>query len=86
MLNIAQERGYFLNKVIITVGTVTFAVKCKRMLQRSGIKVKLVKVDPDITVGGCSYGLEILENDFFTVVRELKSNGINYRIYKGNKL
>ena len=71
-----------MNKTTVTVGSVTYAMKAKRLLSRMNIQSKLVKVDASKTAGGCTHGLEFASADFYTVVMGLKNAGIHYSIYK----
>ncbi len=70
----------------ITVGSVTYALKVKKILQHIKIKSKLIKVDSSKTKSGCEYGIEIPSLLFFDVVSELKARGINYAVYSGEKI
>ena len=73
-----------MNSTIVTVGTVTYAIKLRRLLLRAGIRSKLVKVDNTNTEGGCSHGIAINESDFYPAVVVMKSNGIKYSVYNGH--
>ena len=70
-----------LNKTTITVGSATYAMKAKRVLQRMKIRTKLVKVDAARSKNGCTHGLEFASEDFFSVVMGLNNAGIEYFIY-----
>ena len=64
--------------MIINVGSVTYAIKLKRLFSREGIPARLVKIDTkDI---GCTHGLEIYDDDFFNAVVIMKNNNVNYSI------
>ena len=71
----------FLDKTTITVGSSTYAIKVKRLLQEKNIQSKLVKVDVSRTAGGCTHGLEFASSDYYSVVSELKKAEINYTVY-----
>ena len=71
-----------MNKTTITVGSVTYAIKAKKLLSRMNIQSKLIKVDASQTVSGCTHGIEFASADFYTVVMELKKAGINYSVYQ----
>ncbi len=66
---------------IITVGSVTYALKVKKLLQHMRIKSKLIKVDSSRTKRGCEYGVEFPSRFFLDVVSELKRNGIYYAVF-----
>ena len=68
--------------MILTVGTITIAIKARKLLSRSGINSKLIKINPKNAGLGCVYGLQISASDFYNAVVELKNNGIEYSLYK----
>ena len=72
-----------LNSIIVTVGTVTYAIKLRKLLLREGIRSKLVKVDSSKNKGGCTHGVEVENRDFYRTVSILKNNGIAYSVYNG---
>lgn len=71
-----------MNKAIITVGSVTTAIRARRLLQKINVQSRLVKVDPEKSEMGCTHGIEFSEEHFYTVVMELACNDIPYRLYK----
>jgi len=73
------------NFTTITVGSVTYAIKVKKILQGIGIKSKLIKVDSSKTANGCEYGVEFPSALFLDVVSELKKHKINYSLYSEKK-
>ena len=73
---------FCLNKTTITVGSVTYAIKVRKLLSRMNVQSKLVKVDASKTVGGCTHGLEFASADYYSVVMELKKAGIKYTVYR----
>ena len=75
-----------MNSTIVTVGTITYALKAKKLLSRAGIRSKLVKVESGATQNGCTHGIEISAKDFYHAVLVLKENGINYSVYSGRRL
>ncbi len=70
-----------MNTSIFTVGSVTYAVKARKILSRAGISSRLVKVDGGKSRHGCTYGIEFAEEDLLAAVMELKRNGIAYEKY-----
>jgi hypothetical protein len=68
-----------LNTTKIGVTTLTYAMKVKRYLERSGTAAKLIKKD---TAGGCAYGVEIPDSRLYDVIGYLLGNGIEYTVYK----
>ena len=79
------EGVFCLNKTTITVGSVTYAMKARRLLSRMGIQSKLVKIDAGKTVSGCTHGLEFASAELYTVVMGLKKEGINFTVYKNTE-
>ena len=70
-----------MNTTTIAVGSVTYAIKVRKLLERSGIKTKLIKVDSSKSKSGCTYGIQVQTPLFYDVVSILKKNGINYSVY-----
>ena len=70
-----------MNTVTITVGSVTNAVKAKKILHRIKIQSRLVKLDSMKTQNGCTHGLEIHSSVFYTAVKELIKEGVTYSVY-----
>ena len=70
-----------LKTTTITVGSVTYAIKVKKLLLRMNIEAKLIKVDTGRTNTGCTYGIKVSSNKFFDAVALLKQNGIEYTVY-----
>ena len=71
-----------MNSIIVTVGAVTYALKLKKLLLREGIRSKLVKVDVTAEGLGCSHGLKLTMQDFYSAVLIMKTNGFNYSVYR----
>ncbi|MBR5144827.1 MAG: hypothetical protein IKW53_07235 [Clostridia bacterium] len=66
-----------MNKVIIYVGTMTYAIKLRKMLARAGIESRQVKsLDND----GCTHGVEIIYRDFYGAIAILRESGMEYRV------
>ena len=70
-----------MNTTIITVGSVTLAMKVRKLLSKKGIRSKLIKVDASKTANGCSYGIRISKDLFYDTVRVLVDNNLSYSIY-----
>lgn len=69
-----------MKSILITVGSVTKAIKAKNILLRTGIHVKLTKLDGNATSGGCTHGLEILESELYSAAKALRQANINYKV------
>ena len=63
--------------MIVTVGSVTYAAKLKKLLYRAGIQSKLIKSAVD---GNCVHGVEIESSDFYKAVVVMRENQIEYSI------
>ena len=71
-----------MNNITVTVGSVTYAIKLRKLLSRKGIQSKLVKVE-DVKGGlGCTHGVRIKSTDFLSAVVIMRENGINYSVYE----
>lgn len=70
-----------MNNIIVTVGTITYAIKLRKLLSRGGVSSKLVKIVNNNGSIGCTHGVEICESDLLTAVFILKENKIEYFIY-----
>lgn len=60
---------------IITVKSITYALKGEAILKKSGILCKVVKTE-GMGNGGCKYGLSLSCNQVSTALDILKRNGI----------
>ncbi len=69
-----------MNNMTVTVSSVTYAIKAKKLLQRAKIQSKLVKLDADKNEHGCSYGVEFPSDAFYDAVMELKKHEIPYHV------
>lgn len=80
---IYTRRGFLKlkNTTIITVGSVTVALRARKLLQKNGIKSKVVKVDATKSEYGCTHGIEFLTKDFYAVAMQLRKEELVYKIY-----
>lgn len=74
------QEVFGLNNVTVTVGTVTYAIKLKKLLSRAGIRSRLVKAEGTTAGEGCTHGVEISSSDFLFAVVIMKENGIPYSV------
>lgn len=72
-----------MNKTIVTVGSVTYAIKARNLLSRGGVRSKLVKVESKKSKNGCTHGVEFNTVDFYRAVVILKENNLSYSVYVG---
>lgn len=80
----ARKESATLSNTTITVGSVTYAMKARRLLLHSGIKARLVKLLSEAS-GGCTHGIVIPSSRFFDAVVILKREQISYSIYNSEK-
>lgn len=71
-----------MNTTILTVGSVTHAIKVRKLLLRHNITSVLVKIDVGKSANGCEYGIKLNLERFYDAIRILKNNEIHYSIFK----
>ena len=74
-----------MKKIIITVGSVTYAIKLRKLLAREGIEARHLKVDNTDSGAGCSHGVEINEADLYRAVYIMRENRIEYSFLRAKK-
>ncbi len=62
----------------ITVSSVTYAMKARKILMRRGIGSELIKETKKLT--GCTAALKINDSDLFESARLLREAGIDYSV------
>ncbi len=67
--------------ILLSLQSATYAVKAKRLLNRSNVSARLVKLDGTKSENGCTHGIEIDHNDFYNAVMILKNENIEYFVY-----
>ncbi len=72
-----------MNTTVLTVGSITYAMKARKMLLRDGIASKLIKVNGNNIGTGCNHALEIDSQDFFSATVILKENHIAFSVFSG---
>lgn len=70
-----------MSKTILNIGSVTYAMKARKILQRAGILSEVVKLGVGESKRGCSYGIKFSTDKLYDAVMELKNNLINYELY-----
>ena len=70
-----KTKGVWSLEKTVILKSETEAQKAKRLLSRNGIASKIIKTVQ--TGRGCSFAL-IAKGDFYTLVRTLRDNGIEY--------
>ncbi len=77
-MNFPKEgKGEIALKEKIIIGSVTYAIKAKKELEKRGIRARVVKAAQK-GVSGCSYAVEIDQSDRFRVYASLDELGISY--------
>ncbi len=70
-----------MNDIIVSVGSVTYAIKLRRLLSRAGIRSKLVKVEGKDIQSGCQHAVSIRYEDFYNAVVIMREKNIPYSVY-----
>lgn len=71
-----------MKKDIITIPTVTMALKAKKLLARQGVKARVINISGTQSKNGCAYGIEFDSSHYFSVVSILKNAEIPYKHLK----
>lgn len=69
-----------MKSIIITFGSVTYAMKAKKILTKAGITSSLIKVGDEL-LRGCTHGIEISNASFLDAIAALRNAGIDYSVY-----
>ena len=67
---------------IITIPTVTLALKAKKTLAKQEISVRIIKLVEEAQQNGCAYGIEFNPTSAFAVISTLRDAGIPYKYLK----
>ena len=78
--------GFEVQVTTVTVSSVTYAIKVKKILNGMKINARIVKVGSSKPNGGCEYGVEFQNVYFYDVIAKLKELGLEYSIYKQEKV
>ena len=65
--------------ITINVGSVTYAIKLRKLLTREGIESELIKI-ADRNKQGCTHGVRIKSSDLFRAVVIMREKGIEYSV------
>ena len=63
---------------ILTMTSQTVAMKAKRLLEKNGIYVKIVRPSPILTPKGCAFGLQVSDRVLASAIKYLEQNDIPY--------
>ena len=64
-------------ETIITLRSVTFAIRAKRLLEANGIRARVVKPEPTSAEHGCAYGVSVMSHLADSALVLLRQNRIN---------
>ena len=73
-----------MDNTTLTVGSITYAIKARRLLLHAGIRARTIKLVTE-EGGGCVHGIVIPSSRFLDAVVILKENGISYSLLGGGK-
>ena len=67
-------------ETILTLRSVTYAMRAKRLLEAHGIKTRVVKPEPSSSEHGCAYGVSVMSHLADSALILLRENKINAAI------
>ena len=70
-----------MDKATVTLKTITYAQKTKKLLQKDNIDARIVKLSGD-PLSGCTYGVEFDRKYYYKVIALLRENEISYGTVK----
>lgn len=73
-----------MKRTIITVGSLTYAIKLRKILLKEKIASRLIKLDNTSGNLGCTHGIEIDGGDLYATVMIMKKHGFDYKINEIN--
>ena len=65
-----------MQKALIRLTSVTYAIRAQKALESHGIRSTIKKFARSLQVNGCGYGIEIAQPDLSKAARVLKEAGI----------
>lgn len=69
---------------IVTMKSMTSAIRAKNVLHGRGIAVEIQNLDPSVTARGCAYGLSFNCGDKARIMHEMDSRRITYGEWIGD--
>lgn len=67
-----------MKKCIIAISSVNHAIRGEKILTQNGLKVRIVKLQPETTKKGCAYGIELSCKDIPTALTFLEKSNLPY--------
>ena len=74
-----------MEQCILTVGTVTRAIRARKLLAAQGISARLIKSVKRGNAGGCAYGIEVSPPDMQAATEILDAYHITYEWSRGTR-
>ena len=68
-----------MKKILLTVESVTYAIKSRKLLNSEGICAYVIKND-GAKGEGCRYGVEIAYEDMMNAAKIMREHGIKYTV------
>ena len=68
---------------ILTMTSITHAIRAKNVLESRGLSVTIVSIDPRLTARGCSYGVRFSCADAERIKGTLDARGVPYGVLLG---
>lgn len=65
-----------MQKAIIRLSSVTYAIRAQKMLEQRGIRATVKKISRSMQVSGCGYGIEVGSNSLEEAKEIVLSAGI----------
>ena len=78
-----MQRRKVTNMCILTMKSITNAIRAKNVLEGRGISVTIVSIDPRLTERGCAYGIRFDCADAERVKGTLDAKGVPYGVLLG---
>ena len=72
-----------MEKITFTFSSFTYANKARKLLLRAKIDATPTKLGPEESGNGCAHGLSVSHNDYYSAIKVLIENGIEYGVVKG---
>jgi len=74
-----------MEQCILTLGTVTRAIRARKLLSSVGISARLTKAVRRGSTEGCAYSLELSPTDMTRAIETLEKYGIRYEWSRGER-
>ena len=68
-----------MKRILLTVESITYAMKARKLLNSQGISATVIKND-GAKNEGCRYGVEISSGEMMEAAKIMRENGIKYTV------